>query len=108
MEYRYIKHGRSFIPQIKHGDGEWEYCNNKDIQNSYMRHLCTSLANLHPDTRENHKFLNSKDAKWFFNINDVGEQIHLNGAIFFLEEYLVCAFLGALKQFYNRDPKEFK
>lgn len=95
LQYRYIKSGNLYLPQYKKDEGEWLNFTDKTFtERSLLGRLALSLANLsvHPGS-----------AVWY-----QGPQYFLeDGRLFFLEEHLVCAFLGAAKSVHSVETKEF-
>lgn len=103
VELRYTKSGMAYFPEVRTKEG-WCFIDKNNMKGSYIENLAKALANLSPSTQS--KTLRYCP-KYYFKKHEVTRQTKFANKIYFMEEYLVLAFLGALKQYYTEEVKEF-
>jgi len=104
IEFRYIKTGNAYMPQYKQAEfeNEWRYFTEKTLgEKTLIRRLAAGLAELNiiTQSRFESRWDSVKSGPYFIMTD--------NKQVYFLEEHLVCAFLGGAKSYYSKEIKEF-
>ena len=104
LELRYIKTGNAYIPQYKKDEkSDWNCFTAKQVpKKSLLYGVSKALGDTCTDTAvvKNAWDHTIRETKLFLEYKE-------QDVIFFLEEILVMAFLGAAKSYYTQEVKEF-